>query len=190
LEQDPSGLAQRTARRRPDRLFACVGGLGFDPSLFGGGQTGPNPTDRGKSGTKRHFATSANGIPLAVKVTAANRNDITQLLPLVDAIPPIAGKVGRPRRRPDAVQGDRAYDSQPHRRELRQRGIVPILARRRTEHGSGLGRHRWVVERTIAWFHQYRRLLIRYERRSDIHEAFVLIASILICWNFLAKSFC
>jgi transposase len=127
---------------------------------------------------------------LAVKVTAANRNDITQLLPLVDAIGPIAGKQGRPRRRPDRVQGDRAYDSQPHRRQLRQRHIVPVLARRRTEHGSGLGVYRWPVERTIAWLFQHRRLRIRYERRPDIHEAFVLIASILICWNFLSKSFC
>ena len=133
--------------------------------------------------------TSANGIPLAVTITGANRNDITQLLPLVDAVPPIAGKVGRPRRRPKAVLGDRAYDSQPHRRELRHRGIVPLLARRRTEHGSGLGVYRWVVERTFAWLRQYRRLRIRYERRPDIHEAFVLIGCILICWNFLSKSF-
>ncbi|OHB67962.1 MAG: transposase [Planctomycetes bacterium RBG_13_60_9] len=134
--------------------------------------------------------TDARGIPLAIKITGANRNDITQLLPLVDAIPPIAGKVGRPRQRPDSVQGDRAYDSQPHRRQLRRRGIVPLLARRGTEHGSGLGVHRWVIERTIAWFFQHRRLRIRYERRPDIHEAFLLIAAILICWNFLSKSFC
>jgi len=133
--------------------------------------------------------TSANGIPLAVKITGANRNDITQLLPLVDAVPPIAGKVGRPRRRPRAVLAVRAYDSQPHRRALRHRGIVPLLARRRTEHGSGLGVYRWVVERTFAWLRQYRRLRVRYERRPDIHEAFVLIGCILICWNFLSKSF-
>ncbi len=133
--------------------------------------------------------TSANGIPLAFTITGANRNDITQLLPLVDGIPPIAGKVGRPRRRPKATLGDRAYDSQPHRRDLRRRHIVPWLARRRTEHGSGLGVYRWVVERTFAWLHQYRRLRVRYERRPDIHKAFVRIGCILICWNFLSKSF-
>lgn len=141
-------------------------------------------------GTKHHLITDAQGIPLAVKITGANRNDITQLLPLVDAIPPIAGKRGHPRRRPDRVQGDRAYDSQPHRRQLRHRHIVPFLARRGTQHGSGLGVHRWVIERTIAWLFQHRRLRIRYERRPDIHEAFVLIACILICWNFLSDSFC
>jgi len=112
------------------------------------------------------------------------------LLPLVDAIPPVAGKPGRPRRRPERVQGDRAYDSKAHRAELRRRGIQPVLARRRTENGSGLGIHRWVVERTQSWLHQFRRLRIRYERRDDIHEAFLTIGCILICHNCLKGSFC
>jgi len=189
LDAGPPGAAQRATRGRPDRFFACPGGFEFHPRRFWGAQTGPNPTDRRKAGTKHHLLTSANGIPLAVKITGANRNDITQLLALVDAVGPIAGKVGRPRRRPKAVLGDRAYDSQPHRRALRQRHIVPLLARRRTEHGSGLGVYRWVVERTFAWLRQYRRLRVRYERRPDIHEAFVRIGCILICWNFLSKSF-
>ncbi len=159
-------------------------------AVFGGRRPARIPRIERKSGTKHHLITDARGIPLAIKITGANRNDITQLLPLVDAIPPIAGKVGRPRRRPDRVQGDRAYDSQPHRRQLRRRGIVPLLARRGTPHGSGLGVYRWVIERTIAWFFQHRRLRVRYERRPDIHEAFLLVATILICWNFLSKSFC
>jgi transposase len=115
---------------------------------------------------------------------------VTQLLPLADAIPPIAGKVGRPRKRPDAVQGDRGYDSDPHRKELRKRRITPILARRGTEHGSGLGVFRWVVERSLSWLHQNRRLRVRYERRDDIHEAFMTLGCILICFNFLKNSFC
>jgi transposase len=127
----------------------------------------------------------ANGVPLAVRLTGANRHDVTQLIPLVDAIPPISGRRGRPRKKPDAVQGDRAYDSEPHRKVLRRRGIEPILAKRRTEHGSGLGVHRWVIERTLSWLHQYRRLRIRYERRSDIHEAFLSLACALVCWKCL-----
>ena len=83
--------------------------------------------------------TDAGGIPLVTSVTGANRHDVTQLLPLVDAVPAVAGRHGRPRRRPQRVQGDRAYDSQPHRRELRRRGIQPVLAKRRTAHGSGWG---------------------------------------------------
>lgn len=127
---------------------------------------------------------------MAVKVTGANRHDVTQLLPLVKAIPPIAGKRGRPRQRPDYLQGDRAYDSEPHRKDLRKLNIVPVLAKRRTEHGSGLGVYRWVVERTLSWFYQLRRLRVRYERRSDIHEAFLSIGCIIICWNRLSNSFC
>jgi transposase len=135
--------------------------------------------------------TDANGIPLAVRLTGANRHDVTQLLALIDAIPPIAGKVGRPLQHPDSVLGDRAYDSEPHRKQLRRKLIQPLLAQRRTENGSGLGMCRWVVERTLSWLHKNRRLRIRYERRGDIHDAFLTIACIKICWNHLVNcSFC
>jgi transposase len=115
---------------------------------------------------------------------------VTQLLPLIDGIPPVRGKTGRPIRRPAAVQGDRAYHSDPHRRALRKRGIRPILARRGTAHGSGLGKTRWVVERTHAWLHGNRRLRVRYERRADIHQAFLTIGCIKICHDALKGSFC
>lgn len=129
--------------------------------------------------------TDAQGIPLATTVTGANAHDVTELLPLVDAIPAVSGKRGRPRRRPDRVQGDRAYDSGPHRKELRRRGIASVLAKRNTEHGSGLGVYRWVVERTVSWLHQMRRLRTRYERRADIHEAFLTLGCIVVCGYFL-----
>jgi len=125
-----------------------------------------------------------------VILTEANRNDITQLLPLVDAIAPIAGKPGRPRRKPGCVQGDRGYDSQAHRNALKRRGIACDLAKRRTPHGSGLGKTRWVVERSIAWLHQFRRLRVRYERLPCIHEAFLILGCALIAWRALGKSFC
>jgi transposase len=109
------------------------------------------------------------------------------LLPLVDRVPPIAGKPGRPRRRPDRAQGDRAYDSQPHRQELRRRGIASVLAHRNAEHGSGLGKTRWVVERSLSWLHQFRRRRVRWERRADMHEAFLSLACILITCDFAAR---
>lgn len=84
-------------------------------------------------------------------LTKANRHDISQLMPLVEAIPPLAGKPGRPLRKPDCVQGDRGYDSQPNRDTLHERGIRTELAKRGTPHGSGLGKARWAVERSIAW---------------------------------------
>jgi transposase len=154
-------------------------------AVHGGSKTGPNPTDRAKPGSKHHLLSDARGIPLSGSVTAANKNDITELKTLVEGIAPVKGRQGRARRRPKKVQGDRGYDSEAHRQWLRQRGITPLLARRRTPHGSGLGVHRWVIERTIAWLHQFRRLRVRYERRSDIHEAFVTLAMALIAFRFL-----
>jgi len=123
-----------------------------------------------------------------VIVTAANRNDVTQLIPLVDAIPPIAGKPGAPLRKPEEVMGDRGYDSEAHRMELSGRGVATAIARRREEHGSGLGIFRYVVEQTLALLHQFRRLRTRFDKRSDIHEAFVTLGCAMICWRRLHSS--
>jgi transposase len=159
-------------------------------AAYGGEATGPSPVDRSKPGSKHHVLTDGNGIPLAASVTAANVNDIEELAPLFNAIPPVAGKPGHPRSRPDAVLGDRGYDSERHRQGLRQLGVKPFLAKKGTEHGSGLGKFRWVVERTLSWFHQNRRLRIRYERRPDIHQAFLTLACIKICASFLFSGYC
>jgi transposase len=86
---------------------------------------------------------------------------------------------------PDRLLADRAYDAEPIRRALRRRQILPRLAMRNTKHGSGLGRWRWVVERTFARLNQFRRLRVRYEKRPEIHLAFLTLACILICWKFL-----
>ena len=88
-----------------------------------------------------------------------------------------------PRPSPQLVQGDRGYDSQPHRDQLQHRGIASQLAKRGRPHGSGLGRTRWVVERTLAWLHRFRRLAVRYQRRPCVHEAFLvpgLLARVLV----------
>ncbi len=156
----------------------------------GGGEgVGPNPTDRAKGGTKHHAIVEGTGLPLVVKVTPANSNDITQLKPLVEAIPAVQGKRGRPRRRPKKLLGDRGYDSEPHREWLRQQGITPLLARRRTPHGSQLGRYRWVVERFFSWIHDDRRLRVRDERLRHIHQAFLTLAAALVCFATLSHSF-
>jgi transposase len=129
----------------------------------------------------------ATGIPLAFILTGGNRHDVTQLIPLLDSIPPVAGRVGRPRRRPDQLVADRGYDYDKYRRLLRARGITPMIARRQTEHGSGLGTIRWVVERTFAHLHQFKRLLVRYERRAEMHRAMLAIGCCLICFRRLTK---
>ena len=88
----------------------------------GGEKTGKNPVDRGKLGSKHHVLVERHGIPLSATLTGANRHDITELLNLVEKIPEIAGKTGRSVKKPKIVQGDRAYDSEPHRRALRKKG--------------------------------------------------------------------
>lgn len=130
------------------------------------------------------------GIPLAILLTAANVNETTLLEQSIDAIQPIKRPRGRPRKRPDKLHADKGYESKKNQAALRQRGITPRIARKGVESKQKLGRHRWVVERTHSWLNRYRRLKVRYERRADIHEAFLKIGCALICWNFVQRWFC
>jgi transposase len=95
----------------------------------------------------------------------------------------VSGRPGRPRRRPDSLIADRGYDHDTYRHLVREHGVEPLIGRRQIEHGSGLGRVRWVVERTFAWLHNFKRLLVRYERRSDIHHAFLTLGCCLVCFR-------
>jgi len=114
-------LADLQAKHRIDWYRALVDSASLRAPC-GGEKTGPNPTDRRKLGSKHHLLTDAHGIPLAITLTGANRHDVTQLLPLIDSIPHVRGKAGAPRFRPKHVQGDRAYDSEPHCKALKKRG--------------------------------------------------------------------
>lgn len=126
-------------------------------------------------------------MPLALTLTPANRHDSTQLAPLLDAVPPIKGPRGRPRRRPKKLHGDKGYDHRRCRRECRARSVVPRLARRGMEDSRRLGRHRWVVERTLAWFARFRRLGPRYERRQDIWTAWHHLTAALITLRYVER---
>ena len=157
-------------------------------AMKGGAATGPSPVDRGRTGSKHHLIDEAHGIPLAITVTGGNRNDVTQLVPLIQAVPPIRGKRGQPLRRPKHLYADRGYDHESYRDQVRRFEITPHIARRGTEHGSGLGVHRWVVEGAIALLHWFRRLRIRWEIRDDIHQAFITLGCAIICWRRLKTS--
>jgi transposase len=115
-------------------------------AMKGGAKTGPCPVDRGKSGSKHHVIVEAHGIPLATTLAGGDRNDVTQLIPLLEAVPPIRGKRGQPLRRSERVYADRGHDHDKYRDQVRALQITPVIARRGTEHGSGLGVYRWVVE--------------------------------------------
>jgi transposase len=182
-------LAELNGADQIDWSRASVDSRSFR-ALGGGEKTGPSPVDRRKRGSKHHVIVDGRGTPLAATLTAANEHDVKQLEPLVDAVPPVRGKRGHPRRRPKRVYADRAYDSDPHRRKLRRRGIEPMIARRNEAHGSGLGRIRWVVERTLSWLPRKRKLRVRTDRRPDIHSALLSLGCALICFNVLMASLC
>jgi IS5 family transposase len=126
------------------------------------------------------------GIPLGVAHTAANVHDSNMLEELVDAIRPIRGprgRPGRPRKRPKKLHADKAYDFRHCRDALRERGIRTRIGRRGVDSSERLGKYRWTVERTLSWLNRFRRLKVRYERRADVHQAFLELSCALICWN-------
>jgi transposase len=184
-QQRPS---PRDVGRRAHREHRFL--LTADAPYEGGELTGPNPTDRGKPGSKRHVLVDASGIPLALLLGAANVHDSRLLEPLLDAVPPVHQCAGRPRKRPGKLHADKGYDYPRCRRACRRRGIVPRIARRDVESSERLGRHRWVVERTLAWFARFRRLTVRHERRLDILLGFHLLAAALICLRFVGRWSC
>ena len=125
------------------------------------------------------------GIPLAARLTGANRHDSLVFEELIDAVPPIKQPSGQRRKRPAKLHADKAYDIPRCRRFLHRRRIGVRIARKGIESSARLGRHRWVIERTLAWLHRYRRLTIRYERRADIHQGFLTLGCARICFNHL-----
>ncbi|MFD7064791.1 IS5 family transposase [Streptomyces sp. NPDC059906] len=180
--------ARRAEHGRRARLESRMRGRLPRPGEKGSAATGPSPVDRRKTGSKHHLICDGNGTPLHVITTAANVNDITQTINLVDGIPPAAGRPGRPRRRSEAVLGDKAYDSKAVRLALRRRRILPVISRKGAPNIKGLGKLRYVVERTFALLHQFKRLAVRWERRPELHDAFLKLASSLICWRRLKRT--
>lgn len=169
-----------------DRLESCESGQRKRPGKKGGDDVGPNPTDRGKPGSKRHLLVDRRGIPLTVYLTGANVPDGAVFEEVLEGLEPIKRPgVGRPRCRPDKIHADKAYDWKRCRDYLRRRGIRCRIARKGIESSEKLGKHRWVVERTLGWFNRFKRLTIRYERLDDLHLAFLDLACALICFNFL-----
>jgi IS5 family transposase len=181
LALSAAGLA---GRRRPGRL---VQGGDRQRERAGppwGDLVGANPVDRGNPGSKYHLLVDATGIPLAVGLSAANTHDSQLLEDVVDAVPAVIGprgRPGRPRKRPAKLHADKGYDYPTCRRALRRRGTCPRIARRGVESNTRLGRHRWKVERSLAWLLGNRRLTVRYERRADLLQAFLHLACALIC---------
>lgn len=116
-------------------------------------------------------------------LTGANRHDSAVFETVIDAVPPIQRPSGQRRTRPAKLHADKAYDIPRCRTALSRRHIKTRIARKGVDTSEKLGRHRWVVERTLAWLAQFRRLTIRYERRDNIHAAFLALGCALICFR-------
>lgn len=156
---------------------------------FGGGDaTGPNPVDRRKKGTKFTLLVDRQGVPLVIRAAPANASDHCQILPTVVDFPQVGGRRGRPRNHPRKLYADAGYDCEATRSVLRWLGIEPHIRYRTGEHGSHLGRIRWVVERTISWIKGLRRLRVRYDRSQTILDAWTSLAAAVVCLNIFLET--
>nr|WP_157886967.1 IS5 family transposase [Hymenobacter sp. PAMC 26628] len=179
-----SGLVQLQAEGRLDWDGQCLDACQTKAPL-GGEAVGPHPTDRGKGGVKRHVLAEAQGLPIGVAVTGANAHEVTQVHAVPDAIPVLP-----PPAEGDFAPGccaDKGYAAEAIRRLLAQWGYRVHLLGRGEEADKcrppGYRARRWVVERTRARFHRFRRLLIRWEKKVANYEAFLHLACANTVWR-------
>lgn len=155
---------------------------------FGGGEaTGPSPVDRRKKGTKFTLLVDRDGVPLVLHAVPANRSDQLEIVPTVAEFPAVGGQPGRPRTHPDELYADAGFDCEATRNILRWLGIEPHIRHRLGDHGSHLGRVRWVVERTISWIKGLRRMRVRYDRSATSIDAWTSIAAAVVCLHILTE---
>src|SRR3954465_506617 len=161
----------------------------------GGDLTGPNPTDRGKRGTKHHIApaggrrgpkyhaaTGGDGMPVACIATAANVNDTLAFERLFLAAFAVMARIR-------TVFADKGYDAERPRELCHAFDVEPQIHKRGQPRGSGLGKHRWPVERSNAWILENRRLALRYDRLGFIIQSLLQAACIFLVAPRLAHQF-
>jgi len=146
----------------------------------GGDRVGPNPTDRAKRGSKSHIAITGDGVPVACRVTAANVPDTLLFERLFLAA---LGVMARIR----TVYTDKGYDAERHRQLCRACKVKPFIHKRGRPHGSGLGRYRWPVERTLSWLLENKRLGLRYDRCDFIIQSLLQAGCIFLVAVRLAR---
>lgn len=182
LHADLLRLLRQQGKLDPDTVVVD----GVVVRAFGGGeQTGPSPVDRRKPGTKHTLLVDKHGVPLEIHTAGANASDHKQIIPLVLDFPPVGGRPGRPKELPEDLYADRGYDGEATRWLLRWLGIEPHIGKRKSAHGSGLGKVRWVVERTISWLKGLRRMRVRYDRLGIIQDAWTSLAASVLCFRLL-----
>jgi len=181
-----AGLAEFEELEGLDWRWLSMEGV-MTTAPFGGAATGANPTDRGKKGTKRSQLSEGHGLPVAVAVGGANRPDMRLVAEPLDAI-----VVARPEPTEEEPQGlclDAGYDYQAVRDDVAARGYTAHIRPRREDRANAGSPdparkpRRWVVERLPSWLHRSRRLLVRWEKRTDTYEAFLHLACALLCFR-------
>lgn len=175
--------ARRALRGGGSGLVAGLHRRGVGAGEKGGELTGPNPTDRGKPGSKYHLLCDANGLPLHALISPANTHDSKMFEPLLATNPAVSrrrGRRGRPQRRPEKLHADKGYDFPRCRSYLHRRGIKVRIARRGVDSSTKLGRYRWVIERTISWLLRFKRLGLRYDRTEATLAPLLTLAMVLI----------
>jgi len=157
------------------------------PAPLGGDKTGPNPTDRAKSGSKRHLWVDQRGAPLSICITSANAHDSTAIMNLLNR--PV---VPRPKTkyRVHHLCADKAYDSEPLRKKLHERTFTSHIRKREYDSNPPppleTQKHparRWVVEQTISWQNDFRSLRIRWAKKSSNWLGLIYFACTLILWR-------
>jgi transposase len=157
-----------------------------DESPSRGGATGPNPTDRGKSGTKRSVQTDGAGVPIGVAIDGANRHDSKLLKPTIESIPIKRAKATKSH--PQGMCLDKGYDYPFVQELLDTFGYAPHIRSRGEEKTDKTTipkyrARRWVVERTHSWINRYRRLLIRWEKKPDNYLAFLIFVCGIVAFR-------
>lgn len=157
---------------------------------LGGDSTGPNPTDRGKKGTKRSLLTEADGIPVGLEVAGANKNDFKLVQQTLQSVPQELDRPEPTEQEPQGICMDKGYDYPETREQVRKAKLTPHIRRRgenkskRKRYPGGKAR-RWVVERTHSWMNRFRRILVRWEKRNDTYLAMLHLVCGLICFRAL-----
>lgn len=177
------GLLQCYLEDTLDLTWQSIDGC-MTKAPLGGATTGSNPTDRGKTGTKRHLLSEAHGLPIAVVVTGANRHDMTQVEAVLESMPL---KLSTDRENPQHFCADKGYDFDTVRTLIDSYDYVDHIKSRAEERDSasiaGYRARRWVCERTHSWMNRFRRICIRWEKKADNYLALLHLVCALIVWR-------
>jgi transposase len=180
-----AGISQFDELKGLDWAWLSMDGA-MTKAPLGGEETGPNPTDRGKSGVKRSLLNEGHGVPMALAVAGANRTDMKLARPTLESL-----VVERPEPTPEHPQGvclDAGYDYQEVRDLLAAFGFTAHIRSRGEEaqelkEKAGSRARRWVVERSHSWMNRFRRILIRWEKKPENYLGFLHFACALIAFR-------